>query len=178
MFLLFGFGKRTTKEYGKRPDEHCDRCGRITARRFIRVTAWFTLFFIPVIPYSVKYLLVCPVCNASRQVSRDELEGVVRSLKPLEPGDATDSAWRQESADVASDWQPQYGGSREAGHDAADPDRFTGKNPTQKAYLEKLEARDRALAADSAMEALEARERALDAREKALEAKERSHGQS
>jgi hypothetical protein len=29
----------------------------------LKVTTWFTLFFIPVIPYKRRYLLACPVCG-------------------------------------------------------------------------------------------------------------------
>lgn len=37
-------------------------------------TQWFSLFFIPTIPLSTKYLLQCPICHASENLSKDEFE--------------------------------------------------------------------------------------------------------
>ena len=41
----------------------CPNCHNQTFYRYTTVTKWFSLFFIPLIPYSTKHYLVCPVCT-------------------------------------------------------------------------------------------------------------------
>ncbi|MCK4324641.1 MAG: hypothetical protein KAW89_08935 [Armatimonadetes bacterium] len=45
----------------------------------IEVSTWFTLFFIPVIPYERKRLLLCPVCQHGMELDRAEFS----RLRPL-----------------------------------------------------------------------------------------------
>ena len=40
---------------------------------------WFTLFFIPVFPYSIKYFLSCPVCQYGLTLDSTQTE----QIKPL-----------------------------------------------------------------------------------------------
>ena len=39
---------------------------------------WFTLFFIPVIPYEIKFFLTCPICQYG--INRDTAQ--FHELKP------------------------------------------------------------------------------------------------
>jgi len=45
----------------------------------MRIRVWFTLFFLPVFPYSVFYLVTCPVCGTGAVVKREK----VNDLKSL-----------------------------------------------------------------------------------------------
>lgn len=54
----------------------CDYCGVKTPQEIIRVSKTFNLFFIPVIPYSIKYYLHCFVCGGEPRINtikKDEL---------------------------------------------------------------------------------------------------------
>jgi hypothetical protein len=153
MFFVFGFGKQTVKEYGKTPEQHCPRCEKMAPLIFAKVTTWFTLFFIPIIPYKTRFLLICPICNAVKEVPKEEMDRVIDSLKPLGSVDPADPEYREMPGAPQDGWS--FGEATEASpaRDTRDPNRFAGKNPTQKAFLEKMEAHERALEAQQSNEA-------------------------
>ena len=74
MFLIAGFGHKSTKDYGPILTQACPRCNNTTAWRLIKETSWFTLFFIPLIPYSTKKILACPICSESNELSDTQFE--------------------------------------------------------------------------------------------------------
>lgn len=77
MFIIWGTGKRTTRKYGVVLSALCGRCGNNVQREIIKVTTWFTLFFIPIIPYRTEYYLMCPICKGAREISKAEFNEVV-----------------------------------------------------------------------------------------------------
>ena len=72
MFILFGWGHKTFKNYGEAEMHKCDRCGHDRDWELYVVKTWFTLFFIPVIPYSVERFISCPICNNFTMLDKDE----------------------------------------------------------------------------------------------------------
>jgi hypothetical protein len=66
--IIFGYRSKPTIEGGFK--NTCPSCRRKTIHGVIRVTKWFTLFFIPVIPFSNKLFVGCNVCGM-----RNELKG-------------------------------------------------------------------------------------------------------
>lgn len=61
------------KDLGPAIPARCSRCGREDFARYLSVTKWFRLYFIPLIPYQTKHFLVCPVCTAATELTtRDE----------------------------------------------------------------------------------------------------------
>jgi len=94
----------------------CGRCNNHTARQIIKLTMWFTLFFIPIIPYSKRYLLVCPICGQAQELTKpefDSLTGVFNNSK------------------TPFDQQPAY---------SSDDIKYAGKTPTQIAFLKHMES--------------------------------------
>lgn len=73
MFFIFGFGKRTTKDMGTAGKVRCSNCGNIREWRNVKVTTWFSLFFIPVIPYKAVYLKECPVCKGVVLLNKEDI---------------------------------------------------------------------------------------------------------
>ena len=74
MFILFGWGFKTTKQFGRRPDCVCPVCSN-QGTDFIKITTWFTLFFIPIIPIGFEYVEICPNCgNGHKMSKRDFME--------------------------------------------------------------------------------------------------------
>lgn len=61
--LIFGWGHQIIKNFGIILKKHCSNCNNDDYWQLLRITEWFTLFFIPIIPYQRKYLLICPVCE-------------------------------------------------------------------------------------------------------------------
>jgi len=53
--IIFGWGHQTIKNIGPTFKNHCSHCNNEDYWTLTKYTTWFTLFFIPVIPYSIKY---------------------------------------------------------------------------------------------------------------------------
>lgn len=73
--IIFGWGKRTFKELGTTERVQCGRCNNVRPWKYKKMTTWFTLFFIPVIPYEMKYFKECPICKEAVLVNRAEAMG-------------------------------------------------------------------------------------------------------
>ena len=61
--IIFGFGRTTFKDCGPDIPVMCERCRNDVSYHFIERKKWFTLFFIPILPYSSSKLVICPVCS-------------------------------------------------------------------------------------------------------------------
>ena len=61
--IIFGWGRQTIKEIGVAFKQLCGHCNNEEYWVLTRVMTWFTLFFIPIFPYSIKYFLSCPICK-------------------------------------------------------------------------------------------------------------------
>ena len=62
-FFIVGFGKTTIDDLGSAGVRLCPRCGNRREWRSLRVRTWFTLFFIPLIPYRTRFVALCPICG-------------------------------------------------------------------------------------------------------------------
>lgn len=78
MFIIWGF-RDIQKELGQVGYYHCNRCNNDGYWRLMKVTNWFTLFFIPVIPYRTKYYVYCPVCHDTSQVPKEEAKRIMEN---------------------------------------------------------------------------------------------------
>lgn len=70
--IIFGFGDRKSQELGRIGPINCPRCNNTSPFVVHQERAYFSLFFIPLIPYSTKFLLSCPVCREARQITTEE----------------------------------------------------------------------------------------------------------
>jgi len=61
MFFLFGL-RRKANVIGQF-ERTCSKCGRQTVHSAIESQRWFTLFFIPVIPFGNSYSTRCNLCG-------------------------------------------------------------------------------------------------------------------
>ncbi len=71
MIIIFGL-RRLRKGMGA-IRLRCANCGMSPLVLF-RVSTWFALFFIPVIPVSFKHYTACPNCKRLDQVSRTDID--------------------------------------------------------------------------------------------------------
>ncbi|WP_087016920.1 zinc-ribbon domain-containing protein [Thaumasiovibrio subtropicus] len=84
MFFIFGWGKTTTKPLGQ-ADDHaaCGICSQSVPFHFIKVTHWFTLFFIPVIPYKSQAYMICPHCQNGFEIPMSQISAANGDLNQV-----------------------------------------------------------------------------------------------
>ncbi len=52
----------------------CPRCHNTSEWPIHQEKTYFSLFFIPLIPYKTRHLLACPVCRETREISAVEAD--------------------------------------------------------------------------------------------------------
>ena len=72
--MIFGWGFRTKRIIGPLGPYTCDICNWSGHFSLVRVITWFTLFFIPVLPYSTNYLVLCPNCQNGAEIERKKVK--------------------------------------------------------------------------------------------------------
>ena len=74
MFIIIGT-KRTNKVIAKTQEYTCPQCRRAHPFEIVRAASWIALFWIPVIPYSSKHYMRCPVCGSAVEITREQAQG-------------------------------------------------------------------------------------------------------
>lgn len=77
--IIFGWGHQTIKQIGIAFKQLCGHCHNEDYWILTRIMTWFTLFFIPIFPYSIKYFLSCPVCKYGLNLDDKQVD----EIKPL-----------------------------------------------------------------------------------------------
>jgi hypothetical protein len=85
MIIIFGL-RRLRKAMGS-VFLRCANCGMSPLALF-RVSTWFALFFIPVIPVSFKHYAVCPHCKRVDQVSKADVDRARAQESAMKSGHA------------------------------------------------------------------------------------------
>jgi zinc ribbon protein len=111
--IIFGFGRKTRKDHGAAFYNDCPNCKNRTFFHYIAIRVWFTLFFIPVIPYKSIHAYVCRVCSWGFPIKtteeRAEALRRVDVTKRWAAKELTDEQYRQ--ALVTASVAPQPGAS-------------------------------------------------------------------
>ena len=71
MIVIWG-SRNTKKVLGNAGVYTCTHCQRAIIFQVIRVRTWFTLFWIPIFPYSNKYFVMCPTCSNGYDITKAE----------------------------------------------------------------------------------------------------------
>jgi hypothetical protein len=79
MPVIFGWGRKTVKQIGVVFKKLCNHCHNEEYWVLTKITTWFSLFFVPIIPYSTKYFLSCPVCKYGLDLNQKQIE----EIRPL-----------------------------------------------------------------------------------------------
>ncbi|SHJ08013.1 hypothetical protein SAMN02745163_01257 [Clostridium cavendishii DSM 21758] len=74
--IIWGWGKTTRKIIGAVFEHACTYCNRTDVWRLCIVRTWFTLFFIPIIPYRKKYCILCPHCGSYIELTQEQFEKI------------------------------------------------------------------------------------------------------
>lgn len=96
--IIYGWGRQTRRSDGAVITLRCDNCGQQRPYYFLRVITWYTLFFIPVIPYRIRHFLLCQVCDRGAQLNgagRRATAAVRDAARSLARGDTTGIDYRQ-----------------------------------------------------------------------------------
>ena len=73
--LIFGF---TTKVFQLAMlNLICTFCGNPAAQALRRRVTKFTLFFVPLFPFSTKYATQCTFCGGERQIPKEQADGLL-----------------------------------------------------------------------------------------------------
>jgi len=79
MFFIFGWGHQTIWDVGSTFRIMCNHCNNEEFWGLSRRTTWFTLFFIPIIPYKTEWLVTCPICKYGSELDSAQVE----KIKPI-----------------------------------------------------------------------------------------------
>jgi len=72
MFFLFGWGHQIKRDFGPVLMNKCSHCNNEGYMRLKRISEWFTLFFVPIIPYKIQSYLICPICEYGFQLDGEK----------------------------------------------------------------------------------------------------------
>lgn len=76
MIIIWGFGKKTKKFIGGVFQRTCNYCNQTSIWQLCVVRTWFTLFYIPIIPYKKMYCIICPNCSSYIELSKEQFEKI------------------------------------------------------------------------------------------------------
>ena len=76
MLLILGFGRKKKKDRGEIVQVKCPRCANTVFYHYTHTRTWFTLYFIPILPYRSERRLECPICSHGMKISSGEVEEV------------------------------------------------------------------------------------------------------
>jgi zinc ribbon protein len=79
--IIFGIRGGKRNDHGPALPVTCPNCNNQTFYRYLTVTKWFTLFFIPVVPISSKHYLMCPVCTRATELDRPGREHAAKLVE-------------------------------------------------------------------------------------------------
>ena len=75
------WGWRTTqKEMGVIGIYHCNHCGNDGTWKVTKYVSWFTLFFIPIIPYRFRYFVACPICSYGTELTKKQYNELMEKI--------------------------------------------------------------------------------------------------
>lgn len=101
MPIFFGWGRQTTWNVGPVFKQLCSHCNNEDYWVLMRRTTWFTLFFVPIIPYNTEWLLLCPVCQYGIKLDGDQVKKftpIAEANQLLMAGKITEEAYRAKLA--------------------------------------------------------------------------------
>jgi len=70
--IIWGWGKRTVKHWGQ-ITQKCPYCKNTGWFQVVTIRTWFTIFFIPVIPYRVRHVMMCSNCGGAVELDAQRM---------------------------------------------------------------------------------------------------------
>ncbi|MBD7910732.1 MULTISPECIES: zinc-ribbon domain-containing protein [Clostridium] len=72
--LIWGWGRVTKRSIGPVFQQTCSYCNTTSIWKLYVIRTWFTLFFIPIIPYSKRYCVACPSCGSYIKLNKQQFQ--------------------------------------------------------------------------------------------------------
>lgn len=88
----------------------CARCGNPAAHSLRKRVVKFTLFFVPLFPFSVKYSTQCTFCGVEHKLPKEQAEQLLAQVRSQQP-------------------QPQQAYGQQAPQQPMGPGQGQGQNP-------------------------------------------------
>jgi hypothetical protein len=108
--IIFGWGGGKVKNHGPALPQRCPSCGHEGFFHYFTVTKWLRLYFIPIIPYSTKHFLACPVCTSGTELTtqedRQRIHSLVATTASLNSGLLSPDAYAAEVRGVFGETMP------------------------------------------------------------------------
>ncbi|EKQ57483.1 MULTISPECIES: zinc ribbon domain-containing protein [unclassified Clostridium] len=87
--IIWGWGRVTRKFIGGVTQRTCNYCNKTSVWQLCIVRTWFTLFFIPIIPYKKTYQIACPSCGSYIKLTQEQFEKIKLELSGASSNGAT-----------------------------------------------------------------------------------------
>ena len=81
MFFIFGWNNVKTKDYGPSLLLHCGHCDNVEIFHHVKISKWFSLFFVPIFPYESDEFIICPICSSAYPINERREEYVEKGKK-------------------------------------------------------------------------------------------------
>ena len=101
--IVYGWGRQTRRTLGVVAFESCSHCQAMREFHLVQRRTWFTLFWIPVIPYKSEHLVLCGTCEWGWQPNASQLPALKESIAARVTAPRASSAIAPRSE---SQWQP------------------------------------------------------------------------
>lgn len=130
--IVYGWGKQTRRTHGVVGTTKCSHCGTTADFHLVQIRTWFTLFWIPLIPYKSEHRVLCSGCEWGWKPDEAEIVQLKAGFRgtvaapPTTPAiiEAVASPWHPGDLVMpkfGSDLRGNPGGTAEAGADRTSP---------------------------------------------------------
>ena len=73
--ILFWGSKGYQKDLGHTPTAiECGHCNNVDTWEIVETGRKFTIYWIPLFPYSKSYFVSCPICHYGKEIEKSEVE--------------------------------------------------------------------------------------------------------
>lgn len=79
--IIWGWGKVIRSYKGYVFQKQCGYCNTVSFWRLCVKRTWFTLFFIPIIPYHKTYCIECPNCGSYIEINKQQYQEIYQQMK-------------------------------------------------------------------------------------------------
>ena len=80
--MIIFYGDREIKRIvAKTAPQECEICHTTDSLQIQKTARWFTLFWIPIVPLSASYTLVCPTCGLLAELDKGKAKEMIKNAR-------------------------------------------------------------------------------------------------
>jgi hypothetical protein len=79
--VVYGWGKGTKETLGTISRSECSHCHKVADFHLVRRKTWFTLYFVPVLPYGDEHFVLCTNCEWGWKPNSDDVTRMRTQLR-------------------------------------------------------------------------------------------------